>query len=146
MKSAKLSAPHLWTVMTRSHHAVQRVAEASIVRTDLCLTDFAVLEALLHKGPLTITELQDKVLLASGSMTAAVDRLEARGLVTRQDDAEDRRSRIIHLTDAGRELIERVFAEHREAMEDAVAGFQVEERAALIDSLRRLGRLAEEKF
>jgi MarR family 2-MHQ and catechol resistance regulon transcriptional repressor len=66
--------------------------------------------------------------------------------VTRQDGQEDRRSRIIHLTDAGRELIERVFAEHRIAMEEAVAGFPVEERAALIESLRRLGRLAENRF
>src|SRR5215471_11256746 len=83
-KAKKITAPRLWTVMARSHHAVQGVAEASIARTDLCLTDFAALEALLHKGRLTITELQDRVLLASGSMTAAVDRLEKRGLLLRR--------------------------------------------------------------
>jgi MarR family 2-MHQ and catechol resistance regulon transcriptional repressor len=93
MKSdEKLSALHLWTVMTRSHHAFQRVVEASIARTDLCLTDFAALEAPLHKGPLTISELQDKVLLASGSMTAAVDRLEKRGLLVRKSGPADRRA------------------------------------------------------
>lgn len=112
----------------------------------MCQSDFGVLEALLHRGPLSVKEIGAKVLLTSGSMTAAVDRLDARGLVTRQDDPEDRRSRIIHLTDAGRELIERVFAEHREAMEQAVAGFPVEERAELIESLRRLGRSAEGKL
>jgi MarR family 2-MHQ and catechol resistance regulon transcriptional repressor len=108
-------------------------------------SDFGVLEALLHRGPLSVKELGAKVLLTSGSMTAAVDRLADRGLVARRDDPQDRRSRIVHLTDAGRELIERAFAEHRIAMEQAVAGFPVEERSALIRSLRRLGLAAEDK-
>ena len=97
----QVTAAHLWTVMTRSHHAVQRLAEASIARTDLCLTDFAALEALLHKGRLTITQLQDKVLLASGSMTAAVDRLEKRGLLRRKSSRSDRRARVLELTPEG---------------------------------------------
>src|SRR5262249_12340195 len=59
-------------------------AEQSIRNAGLCLTDFAALEALLHKGPLTITQIQEKVLLASGSMTAAIDWLEKRGLVVRK--------------------------------------------------------------
>jgi MarR family transcriptional regulator, 2-MHQ and catechol-resistance regulon repressor len=140
------SGIHLWLVLWKAMRSLEAHAMRNIGGFGMGQSDFGVLEALLHRGPLSVKQIGAKVLLTSGSMTAAVDRLEARGLVTRQDDAEDRRSRIIHLTDAGRELIERVFAEHREAMEDAVAGFQVEERAALIDSLRRLGRLAEEKF
>jgi len=60
---------------------VRLLVEQSITSAGLCLTDFAALEALLHKGPLTITQIQEKVLLVSGSMTAAIDRLEKRGLV-----------------------------------------------------------------
>ena len=70
--------------MTRSYRALSRLAEQSIASSGLCLTDFAALEALLHKGPLTITGIQQKVLLASGSMTAAIDRLEKLGLVVRK--------------------------------------------------------------
>jgi MarR family 2-MHQ and catechol resistance regulon transcriptional repressor len=66
-------------MITKSHRALSLLAERSIANTGLCLTDFAALEALLHKGPLTIWQIQEKVLLASGSMTAAVDRLEKLG-------------------------------------------------------------------
>jgi MarR family transcriptional regulator, 2-MHQ and catechol-resistance regulon repressor len=139
MKSAKLSAPHLWTVMTRSHHAVQRVAEASIVRTDLCLTDFAALEALLHKGPLTITELQDKVLLASGSMTAAVDRLEKRGLLVRKSSPTDRRARVLELTREGRRLAESCFVRHAQELETLMTVLTPTEKASLYALLKKLG-------
>src|SRR5580704_7696994 len=83
-KSGRITAPRLWLVIMRSHRALTRLAEESITKAGLCLTDFAALEALLHKGPLTISEIQDKVLLARGSMTAAVDRLEKLGLIVRK--------------------------------------------------------------
>lgn len=140
------SGVHLWLVLWKAMRSLEAHAQRNISGFGMGQSDFGVLEALLHRGPLSVKQIGAKVLLTSGSMTAAVDRLEARGLVRRQDDAEDRRSKIIHLTDAGRELIERVFAEHRDAMEEAVAGFPAEERAVLIESLRRLGRLAEDKY
>lgn len=145
-KEADVSGVHLWLVLWKAARSVEAHAVRNIHGFGMGQSDFGVLEALLHRGPLSVKQIGAKVLLTSGSMTAAVDRLEARGLVTRQDDAEDRRSRIIHLTAAGRELIERIFAEHREAMEQAVAGFPVEQRAALIESLRQLGRAADDKF
>jgi MarR family 2-MHQ and catechol resistance regulon transcriptional repressor len=79
--SAQTEAPRLWIVLSRCYRAVRQKAESSIAGAGMGLSDFAALEALLHKGPLTITEIQAKVLLASGSMTAAVDRLEKKGLV-----------------------------------------------------------------
>lgn len=64
-KSAnRIAAPKLWWVITRRHHTLRLLAEHSILNTGLCLTDFAALEALLHKGLLTISQIQDKVLLA----------------------------------------------------------------------------------
>src|ERR1700687_625187 len=90
-----ITAPRLWIVMTRSYRALSRLAEQSIARAGLCLTDFAALEALLHKGPLTITGIQGKVLLASGSMTAAVDRLEKLGPRVRKSSAADWRARLV---------------------------------------------------
>jgi MarR family 2-MHQ and catechol resistance regulon transcriptional repressor len=139
------SGVHLWLVLWKATHSLEAHAHRSIQGFGMGQSDFGVLEALLHRGPLSVKELGAKVLLTSGSMTAAVDRLADRGLVARRDDPQDRRSRIVHLTDAGRELIERAFAEHRIAMEQAVAGFPVEERSALIRSLRRLGLAAEDK-
>ncbi|HZY61306.1 MAG TPA: MarR family transcriptional regulator [Edaphobacter sp.] len=140
------SGIHLWLVLWKAAQALEAHSNRSIRRFGMGQSDFGVLEALLHRGPMSVKALGSKVLLTSGSMTAAVDRLATRGLVTRQDAEGDRRSRIVHLTDAGRELIEKVFAEHSAAMEEAVAGFPAEERLALIDALRKLGRNAEDKL
>src|ERR1700730_11719098 len=97
--SNPITAPKLWWVIARSHHALSLLAELSIANTGLCLRDFAALEALLHKGPLTISDIQDKVMLASGSMTAAIDRLEKLGLVVRKSSPSDRRARVVELTE-----------------------------------------------
>src|SRR5437660_12933964 len=103
-KRDRITAPRLWLVIAKSFRALSLVAEQSIANTGLCLTDFAALEALLHKGPLTITQIQDKVRLASGSMTAAVDRLEKLGLVVRRASPSDRRARVVDLTAEGKRL------------------------------------------
>ena len=108
----RLDAPKLLIVLARCYRALAAAAERSIADLSLCLSDFMVLEALLHKGPLTISEIQAKVLLASGSMTAAVDRVESMGLVVRKTTAKDRRARVLELTSKGRHLIQKVFAEH----------------------------------
>jgi MarR family transcriptional regulator, 2-MHQ and catechol-resistance regulon repressor len=138
-----LSGIHLWLLLWKASRAVEAEALRSVAGFQMGITDFAVLEALLHKGPLTVTELGEKVLLTSGSMTTAIDRLETRGLVTRQGDATDRRARIIHLTPEGRALIECAFAQHRDEMETALAGFTAEDRAQLLPLLRRLGQAVE---
>src|SRR5205823_6588079 len=97
-----VEAPHLWIVLARCYHAMSQVAECSIAEAGLCLSDFAALEALLHKGPLTITEIQSRVHLASGSMTAAVDRLEKKGFVVRTATPKDRRAKVLKLTPEGK--------------------------------------------
>jgi MarR family 2-MHQ and catechol resistance regulon transcriptional repressor len=135
----ELNAPKLWIVLARCHRALALSVERSISDLGLCLSDFMVLEALLHKGPLTISEIQAKVLLASGSMTAAVDRVESKGLVVRQTTAKDRRARILDLTPKGRRLIEQTFAEHARHLENAMAVLNAGERRRLYAGLKKLG-------
>ena len=135
-----MTAPKLWIVLARCHHALNVLVERDIAGLGLCLSDFMVLEALLHKGPLTISEIQAKVLLASGSMTAAVDRVEVRGLAVRKSTPGDRRARRIELTDAGRHLIEEVFQQHERHLEDAVAVLDQQEKKQVYDGLKKLGR------
>src|SRR5689334_15816942 len=112
-KDNRITAPRLWLVMFKSYRALSLVAEQSIANTGLCLTDFVMLEALLHKGPLTITEIH----LASGSMTAAVDRLEKLGLVVRKFTPSDRRARVIELTPKGKRLAASSFEKHAKDLE-----------------------------
>ena len=125
--------------MTRSHHALRQLAERSITDAGLCLTDFAALEALLHKGPLTITQIQDKVLLASGSMTAAIDRLEKRGLVVRKATQADRRARVVELTQEGRNVAEYYFTKHARDLEALMSVLSTKERKQVYASLKKVG-------
>jgi len=134
---------HLWLVLWKASRAVEAHALRNVAGLDMGLSDFGVLEALLHKGPLPIKDLGAKVLLTSGSITTAVDRLEAKGLVERFNDEQDRRSRIVRLTATGRKVIKKAFAEHKLAMELAVSGLDLKDRAQLIELLRRLGQGAE---
>ena len=140
------SAIHTWLVVMKAHRTLKRHAERSIEALDMCLSDFTILEALLHKGPQTVRDLGRRIDLTSGSMTTAIDRLEARGLVTRADHATDRRAWVIHLTPEGRTLISKVFAGHEQAMDRAMRGLSKSERATLTDLLKRLGTTAEEQL
>lgn len=128
----------LYLALWRTTRELQRIAEANIAASGLCLTDFAVLEALLHGGPLRASVIAEKVLLTSGSMTSAIDRLAARGLVERVPDPHDARARLIELTDAGRALIEPIFAQHSAALDSAVGGLGVDERGQLLRLLLAL--------
>lgn len=137
------SGVHIWLVLFRATRSVEGHALRNIESLGLCYSDFAVLEVLLHKGPMPINTLGRKVLLASGSMTPAVDRLERRGLVRRKDDPVDRRVRVVELTPPGEELIREAFAAHEDAMERAVSALTAAERATVVRLLKKLGKGAE---
>src|SRR5207247_9442323 len=97
-------------------------------------------EALLHKGPLPVNEIGKKVLLTSGSITVAVDRLETKRFVERRAHGTDRRARIVHLTKEGRTLITRAYADHAADMERlAAVSLTRAERATLISLLKKIG-------
>src|ERR1043165_20668 len=134
------SGVHVFLVLWKAARAVETYAENSIAELEMCGSDFAVLEALLHKGPLPINEIGKKVLLTSGSITVAVDRLESKGLVERRASGTDRRAKIVHLTKQGRELITRSYAEHAADMERlASASLTKPERNSLIKLLKKIG-------
>ena len=141
-----ITAPRLWLVIAKSYRVLSLLAEQSIANTGLCLTDFVALEALLHKGPLTISEIQDKVRLASGSMTAAVDRLERLGLVVRTSSPSDRRARVIELTVQGKRLATSCFERHAKDLEALMSVLSEREMEQLYGSLKKLGLLAAEKL
>lgn len=86
------------------------------------------------------------VLLASGSMTAAVDRLERQGWVVRKTSPEDRRARILELTSEGKQLIKAAFKEHARDLEDAINVLGESERAQIYRPLKKLGRFAAESL
>jgi len=133
----------VWLILWRATNAVRARVVKSIDSLQMCLSDFAVLEALLHRGPLPVNTIGKKVLLTSGSITVAVDRLEERGLVLRAPDPFDKRVTLVHLTPAGKELIEQAFCEHARQLEGLVSCLSDEERVELTRILKKLGLNAE---
>src|SRR5438105_15801329 len=131
---------HVFLVLWKAARAVEAYAEKSVSELQMCGSDFAVLEALLHKGPLPVNEIGKKILLTSGSITVAVDRLEKRELVERRAHGTDRRARIVHLTKEGRKLITRAYAQHAADLEQLMsASLTTTERATLIRLLKKIG-------
>ena len=128
----------LYLALWRTTREVQQIAEANIAESGLCLSDFAVLEALLHGGPQRVTTIAEKVLLTSGSMTSAIDRLAAKSLVERMADPRDARARVIELTDAGTALIEPIFAQLSTALDAAVGTLSADDGAELLRLLLAL--------
>ena len=136
---------HLWLVLWKAYQALLCHAERHIHSLGLGFSDFAVLEVLLHKGPAPVNTIGQLVHLTSGSITAAIDRLERKSLVARGTDPSDRRARVVHLTEAGRALIECAFRDHATAMEAATSGLSAAERGVAVELLKKLGLSARER-
>jgi MarR family 2-MHQ and catechol resistance regulon transcriptional repressor len=136
------SATHVWLVLSRAVHAIEQNAIASVLGLGLGLSEFAVLEVLLHKGPLPVNVIGKKILLTSGSITVAIDRLESKNLVRRTADPQDRRARIVHLTEAGKRLIKDGFQRHEIDMEETLSVLSAGERKELVRLLKKAGMWA----
>jgi len=135
-------ADNVWLVRRKAMRALTRYAAAGIEETGLGLSDFGVLEILLHKGPLPVNTIGPIVDLTPGSISIAVDRLFAKGLVSRVESSEDRRVRIVALTARGKALIDSAFRKHSGQMRKAFAELSPEELRSLEAALKKVGKRA----
>lgn len=140
---APTTGPKLWVILARAHGALASYVQGCIEAEGLGLSDFMVLEVLLHKGPLPISAIGEKVLLANASMTAAVDRLEGRCWVIRQSSDSDRRSKIVKLTGEGRAFISQLYAQHAQDIEAVTSVLTQREQDQLRALLKKLGLSAK---
>lgn len=142
MNRGNQATDHVWLVMMRAMRALTRYAAAGIEETGLGLSDFGVLEILLNKGPLPVNTIGPIVDLTPGSISVAVDRLFEKGLVTRVESTEDRRVRIVALTQRGRDLIVSAFREHSGQMKRVFSVLTLEELRGLEAMLKKVGKRA----
>ena len=132
-------ALNTYTKLMRAAESVTSRVGRTMGASDLTISQFGVLEALLHKGPLCQRDIAAKILKSTGNITLVIDNLEKRGLVRRERTSEDRRYLTIQLTDKGLELIREVFARVEAAI---VAEMQVlanEEQESLGGLCKKLG-------
>jgi MarR family 2-MHQ and catechol resistance regulon transcriptional repressor len=132
-------AVRAYVKLLRASRAVVMQLEPLLTAHGLTMTQFGVLEAILHKGALTHRELGRKVLTSAGNMTDVVDKLQGRGLVRRVRDPADRRLVRVELTDSGTALIRSLFPRHAAEIAHAMAGLPPADLRQLGDLLRRLG-------
>lgn len=132
----------MWLILWKAARAVEQNALSSVSKLGLGLSDFAVLELLLHKGAQPVNVIGKKILLTSGSITTAVDRLERRKLVHRKAHPEDQRARLVELSEKGKRLIECAFDQHALDMEETIAVLTSSERVELIRLLKKVGKFA----
>jgi len=134
------SGVHLFLLFWKAQHAVNQFGRESIRGSGFgSFSDFVVLEVVYHKGPMPVNTIGQKVMLTSGSITTAVQRLEKKGLVYRQKGLSDGRVVNVHLTDSGTELISKAFKKHSENLEKLFEDFSETEKEQFALLNRKLG-------
>ncbi|MCE4048493.1 MULTISPECIES: MarR family winged helix-turn-helix transcriptional regulator [Bacillaceae] len=135
----------LFIVLSRAYRAINENVNKLIHTYGLNPTEFAVLELLYHKGDQPLQQIGGKILLASGSITYVVDKLEEKGYLKRVACPTDRRVTFASITDSGKEMIETIFPSHEQRIHDLMSELSTEEKETVIQLVKRLGLSASGK-
>src|SRR4051794_7934280 len=133
----------LFIVLSRAYKAINEHVNKVIQASGLNPTEFAVLELLYHKGDQPLQQIGGKILLASGSITYVVDKLEHKDYLLRVACKKDRRVTYAQITQKGKEFIESVFPEHEKGIDELTSILTADEKQAAIEILKKLGKHAE---
>lgn len=126
--------------LLRASETLHTEATRSLAGTDLSSSQFAVLEALYHVGPLCLSDLARKILKTSGNLTMVAKNLEKQGLVVRQQSAQDRRFISLAITEKGRKLMARVFPLHLSRIVELMDRLNPAQQDELALLCRKLGK------
>ncbi len=135
----EIQALDTYIKLARAANAVTQRINAHLSDYDLTVSQFGVLEALYHLGPMQVGQVGEKILKSSGNMTLVVDNLVKRGLVVRQRREDDRRCIDLHLTEDGRFLIETIMPHHVAQVVASLSALSPAEQAQLATLTRQLG-------
>ena len=136
---AELRILDTWIKLSRATNTVSKSIRPTIEKNGLTVSQFGVLELLLHLGPQTQKTISNKLLVSGGNMVTVLDNLERDGLVTRRPYPGDRRSYLVHLDKKGRTLITRVFKEHLKDLADIFNVLSDAEKSELGRLSKKLG-------
>ncbi len=130
---------NVYVKLARAADSVTSRMHRHLAGTHLTASQFAVLEVLLHKGPLCQKDIGEKILKTSGNMTLVIDNLEKNNLVVRKKDPKDRRFVTVHLSEEGRQLVSTLFPVHAEIAQEIFAVLDDDELGRLGILLKKLG-------
>ncbi|WP_275887794.1 MarR family transcriptional regulator [Bacillus sp. P14.5] len=129
----------LFIVLSRAFKAINEDVQVFIQNNGLNMTEFAVLELLYHKGDQPLQQIGGKILLASGSITYVVDKLEKKGLIRRVACPNDRRVTYAQITEEGKDFIGELFPRHEQQIHKLMSVLDNEEKDTAIELLKRVG-------
>lgn len=129
----------LYIVLSRANKAINEVTNQFFQQNGLNPTEFAVLELLYHKGRQPLQKIGSKILLASGSITYVVDKLEKRGLINRISCPSDRRVTYAEISEEGEKFMQKIFPEHEQNLHELMSVLTPEEKDTAIELLKKLG-------
>ncbi|THE13151.1 MarR family transcriptional regulator [Bacillus timonensis] len=130
-------------ILMQTSRAIQERIRDDMMKNNLSITEFSVLEVLFHKGKQTIHQIGKSVLVTSGSMTYVIDKLEQKGLLKRSACPDDRRAIHVSLTTDGSELMNRIMPEHEDCVDSVFNSLNSQEVDTLIDLLKRVKEKVE---
>ncbi|HAV19911.1 MAG TPA: MarR family transcriptional regulator [Firmicutes bacterium] len=128
------------TILFRASHHIEEVVKQEVQAFGLNLSEFMVLEVLFHKGSLPVNAVLDKVLIPNSSMSYVIGLLMTKGLIIKQKDAFDKRVYVLHLTEAGSSLINKVYPAHKKKLKEILNLLSNEEEETLQALLKRIGK------
>lgn len=129
-----------FVALSRSLSSVEAATHGHLREAGLTATQFGVLEALLHLGPMCQAELGAKLLKSGANLTFVLDNMDKTGLVERERGTEDRRRVTVRLTAKGRALVEKVFPRHAAKIARSFSVLTAAEQEQLRALCRKLGR------
>ncbi|MCP1143849.1 MarR family winged helix-turn-helix transcriptional regulator [Lysinibacillus endophyticus] len=129
----------LYIVLSRANKAINEVTNQFFQQHGLNPTEFAVLELLYHKGRQPLQQIGNKILLASGSITYVIDKLEKRGYLNRVSCPSDRRVTFAEITEEGSKFMSTLFPEHEQNLHELLSVLTDEEKETAITLLKKLG-------
>ena len=137
--TSQVAALNAFIKLIRAAESVAARVEAPLGAIDLSVSQFGVLEALYHLGPLYQKDLAKKTLKSTGNITMVVDNLEKRGYVERLRDERDRRHYFVRITAAGKRLISAFFPGHVKRIVDEMSVLSKSEQAELGRLCKKVG-------
>ena len=140
LKSEEISQSlKLFIVLSRSNKALHECTNQFFQANGLNPTEFAVMELLFHKGRQPLQKIGNKILLASGSITYVIDKLEKRGFIHRVNCPSDRRVTFAEITPEGEAFMAKLFPEHEQQLHEIMNALTAEEKDQAIYLLKKLG-------
>lgn len=128
----------LLIALSRATSAVHKGSTKNMKEKGVTPSQFEVLEALYHKGPMKVCAITEKILTSNGNMTVIIANLEKEGLVRRTADPNDRRASIIKITEPGKDIIEAIFPLHLEYLKESFSRLEDEEKEEIIRLMKKM--------